>query len=108
MVAYQIYTVRCWRHTGQTLLQKYFGERVVDMHGNILSTSQSIKRLLVRLGLLLAPFVAAGILSGLLSLVGASGLFGMFAFVFFLGYAFWNAYVLWISEHNQFLHDKIC
>lgn len=108
IIWFQIYAVRCRKETWQTILQKYFGEKVVDQNGNILSQKKAIKRLLVRLGLLISPFVAAWILSGLLSLLGAGSTFWIWAFVLFMWYVFRNVYVLWTSEKNELLHDKIC
>jgi multidrug efflux pump len=100
---YARYAVFSISSEGQTFLQKYIGVRVLNTNGSSLSIRQSLKRFFVQIGLLLAPFVGAALLSLVIGWI-AWGL----GFLVFIGYVFWNIYVFWTNDHNQFWHDRIC
>lgn len=107
---YIITLVKDWHTKGQSFTEKFLGIKITNFDGSLMNKKQSIKRLAVVFGLLLAPFVTGWILWSVVTAIWWpwSTIAGIISMVGFLAYVIYNVYIFWTSEKNQLWHDKIC
>ncbi|HRX63563.1 MAG TPA: efflux RND transporter permease subunit [Candidatus Absconditabacterales bacterium] len=110
-IRYSFYTIHARSTTGQTIIQKQLGIKILNKDNTILTEKQAIKRFFVAGLTTIGPLLAGLILMGLLGLIsrGLGTSIGMIILI--VGYLVIitkNMMSIRIDNHNTSIADKYC